>query len=115
VLSDDAFYTAADIEWLGPAGRPPDWDGPMRALGCLVRRSGPAHAGAPCVSFNASDKATEFQLPAAPGGPWHALADTGTPSPDDICAFYRKPRLPDPERYRLVSRALAILVSTQVR
>jgi hypothetical protein len=34
---------------------------------------------------------------------------------EDICAFDRIPLPPDSERYRLLSRALAILVSPHVR
>lgn len=106
VLHTDAFYTGDELEWFGPEGRPPDWDGPTRALGCLVRNERPA--GALCLLFNAGETPVEFRLHAAQ---WRVAIDTGNPAPNDIYAFGDQATLRDPARYRLVPRALAVLSS----
>ena len=38
VLSEEKFYTAAEIQWLNPAGDPPNWFDPKeKALACVIR------------------------------------------------------------------------------
>jgi isoamylase len=111
VLREDAFYTDQDLEWFGPAGQPPDWDGPTRALGCLVR---PRHgAGALILLFNASGSPVEFHLPAAPAGPWRVAIDTGNGSPSDISPLDGEPSTADSGSYRLTARALAVLLPSE--
>ena len=111
VLRADAFYTDQDLEWFGPEGQPPDWNGPTRALGCLVHACDGSRAGALFLLFNASESPVEFQLPAAPAGPWRASIDTGNPSPNDIVPFEDGPLALDRGRYRLISRSVAVLLS----
>ena len=111
VLREDAFYAAADLEWFGPEGRSPDWDGPTGALGCLVRRRDGAQIGALCLLLNAGEGLVEFHLPAAPAGPWRVSIDTGGPSPDDIFPSGSEPPTRDPERHQLLHRALVVLSS----
>ena len=106
VLRKDAFYTEGEIDWFGPDGRAPDWDGPTRALGCLAREERPA--GVLCLLFNAGETPVEFWLPARQ---WCIAIDTGSPAPDEICVIGGRPSLRDPSRYRLAARALAVLSS----
>ena len=113
LLRTDTFYTEKDLEWFGPSGRPPDWDGPTRALGCLVQpqmRDG-ANSAALCLLFNAGETPAEFHLAAAPAAPWRVSIDTANPAPHDVFWFGSEPRAPDPGRYRVGSRAFAVLSS----
>jgi glycogen operon protein len=114
MLSEDAFYTAADIEWFGPAGQPPDWDGPTHSLGCRVRprKCGDVSSGAMCFLFNAAQASTEFSLPDAPAGLWRVSIDTANPPPDDISAAGSEPAVPDARKCRVGCRALAVLLSS---
>jgi isoamylase len=112
VLRADAFYTAEDLEWFGPAGRAPDWNGPTRALGCLIRPRLPAgmaaiQNGALCLLFNADEQAAVFPLPAISG--WRVAIDTGNAPPADIAAAGEERQPRDPGSYRLLPRSLAVL------
>lgn len=77
-LRRTAFFrgeSSADIAWLGPEGRPPDWE-KGQAIGCLLsgRR---ASTGAErddvdlLLLFNAGAKAIEFRLPGDSGRAWY--------------------------------------------
>ena len=109
ILRTDAFFDGEELEWFGPEGRPPDWDGPTSALGCLVREQRPA--AALCLLFNASETPVEFSLPPAPPARWHLSIDTGNTAPGDIFPVGDERPLHDSGRYRLLSRALAVLSS----
>jgi glycogen operon protein len=111
VLRAETFYSEKDLRWFGPGGRLPDWDGPTRALGCLVRppMREAVNAGALCLLFNAGETPAEFLLPGTPAGPWRISIDTGNPAPDDVFRIESEPWAPDPGQYRVGSRALAVL------
>jgi hypothetical protein len=118
VFSRDAFYTEGDITWFGPEGQAPDWDGPTRALGCLIRHAEvtcePAASHSLCLLFNANDLPVEFCLP--PGvRDWWIEVDTGREAPNDIFAvsaehpllrpcvrspFWRRSDLAPPRRWK---------------
>lgn len=115
VLSLDAFYADEDIQWFGPADRPPDWDGATRALGCLIR---PAMSGndrlrgtALCLLVNAGETPVEFVLPPASAAGWRVAIDTGNTAPGDIFACGTEPPVTDQRLYELGIRALAVLCS----
>ena len=110
VLCTDAFYTGENLAWFDPEGRPPDWDGPTCAFGCLVREQRPA--GALCLLFNASETPVEFSLPPTPAAGWHLSIDTANPARGDIFPIGDERPLHDSGRYRLLSRALAVLSSS---
>ncbi len=114
VLSLDAFYTADDLEWFGPSGRPPDWDGTSRALGVIVRpQPAPSAVGQPdvlCLLFNAAEAPVEFALPPGAKG-WRICIDTENRCPEDIFAAGCEPPIPDEGRYHLAARSLAILTA----
>ena len=103
-LRNDAFYRAEELDWFGPQGHAPDWDGPTRAFGCRVREC--AEPGMLCLLLNASDRPADFHLPDAP---WRLEADTGQAPPGDICAPDDLPPLPDRQRYALAAGSLAVL------
>ena len=115
VLRTDAFYTDQDLEWFGPAGAQPDWDGPTRALGCLVRPwiSGDTRSSALCLLFNAGESVVEFDPPPALAAPWRVSIDTANAAPGDIFPLGSEPPVPDMARYRVASRALAVLSSAK--
>jgi isoamylase len=108
VLRRETFYTDADIQWFNPRGETPRWDGPDRALGCIINAT---HSADPalCLLFNAEPVEVEFVLPPA-GHPWRVAVETARVPPRDIYAPDDEPLLGEPGRYRLESRSLAILV-----
>lgn len=112
VLSRDAFYTESDITWFGPQDQAPDWDGPTRALGCVIRQTEaacePPSTQSLCLLFNASDSAVEFCL--LPGAnEWRIAVDTGSEAPDDIFVAAAGPLLRNQWRFALAMRSLAVL------
>jgi glycogen operon protein len=79
VLRTERFYTAEEIEWLGPFGRSPAWQGPENRIGCVVRSEGTMLA----LLFNASLEPCEFALPNTAQGQWRVCIDTARASPED--------------------------------
>lgn len=112
VLCRDAFYTENDVRWFGPQDRAPDWDGPTRALGCVIRQT-EAAGGLPstqslCLLFNASHSPVEWCLP--PGADeWRVLVDTGSDAPNDIFAAATGLRLRNERCFVLGMHSLAVL------
>lgn len=110
VLSQERFYTDADIRWFGPDGNLPDWANPhARQLACLIPEDAPRGL---YLIFNADDAAATFRLPeAGAGAVWHVAADTSAAAPRDLYAAGEEPACPDPHAYSLGPRASAILVA----
>ncbi|MBW4050064.1 MAG: glycogen debranching protein GlgX [Proteobacteria bacterium] len=109
VLSEERFYTEAQIRWLAPSGGNPDWfDSTVKTLGCLIREGA---KDALFLIFNADTKDIDFDVPALPlGSHWHLAVDTSHLTPADVLAAGAAP-LPDKLRcYRLPGRSSAILV-----
>jgi len=113
VLSTDAFYTAEEIQWFGPFGEAADWDGPTRALGCLIRRQSGQHGQGHglCLLFNASTAAVEFQLRGMEAVAWQTLINTANPPPNDIYPAGDGPSIRAGQAFRLGPLALAVLSS----
>jgi len=113
VLCLNAFYTADDLEWFGPAGQPPGWAGASRVLGVLIRPNMPPQAQpeALCLLFNAGQVAADFLLPLRRTANWRICLDTGQASPGDIFAAGTEPAVAADGRYRLIPRSLAVLAS----
>ena len=115
VLCLDDFYTADDLEWFGPSGRPPDWNGESRAVGVVVRPHMPARARpqpqALCLLFNAGEASVEFHLPLPGASGWRLCLDTGNASPNDIFALGTEPLIGVERRYRRFPHSLAVLAS----
>lgn len=113
VLATEAFFAEGEIDWFGPFGLPPDWDGGTRALGCQMR-SQPAtseSSGRPalCLLFNASSSRVEFRLPAPEGHVWHVELDTGRDAPKDVRPPVDIAPAADRGGYALGSHTLAVL------
>jgi isoamylase len=113
VLSRDAFYTESDIAWFGPEGQTPDWDGPNRALGCLIRHAEVSCETATnhslCLLFNASDSPVEFCLPPDVSR-WRIAVDTGHEAPNDIfSASAARPLVKSEPRFALSMCSIAVL------
>jgi len=77
VLRAETFYTDGEVNWFGPAGNAPDWQGSDNRLGCLVRGSDTAL----CLLFNAAPARCQFIMPAPPGSGWQVVIDTSKEDP----------------------------------
>jgi glycogen operon protein len=110
VLSQEQFYTDADIHWLGPQGGPPNWTDPRaQQFACLIPEDAPS---ALCLLFNAAADAVAFALPPAPpGAQWHRAADTARAAPQDLFAAGEEPLWEDSQTYHLAPRSSAILLA----
>jgi glycogen operon protein len=66
ILSEERFYTAAEVQWLGPDGELPDWTDPNgKQIACLIRED---ERHALCLMFNAGSAPVDFNLPIASPG-----------------------------------------------
>ncbi len=83
VLSEEKFYTAAEIQWLNPAGDPPNWFDPKgKALACVIRENGQVSH---LLAFNAGADGADFALPPlSQGFCWHLAVDTSGAAPHDL-------------------------------
>jgi len=107
VLSEERFYTDADIEWFGPHGGLPNWADPKeRQFGCLIHEDAD---GALCLMFNAGDYAVDFRFPPLPpGAAWYLAVDTSLLPPRDLLAAGEE-ALGDSGTYRLEGRSSCVL------
>ena len=84
VLSAEAFYTDADIRWLGIDGREPEWHGRENRIGCMILEDQGDSPAALCLLFNAALHPYRFVLPRPPGGNWRVAVDTAQAAPADV-------------------------------
>ena len=110
VLSQERFYTDAEIQWFAPQGGLPNWADPKeKRFACLIHEGDPR---ALCLMFNAGADAVDFALPATPpGARWHLAVDTSRDAPQDLFAAGEEPLCKDPHAYRLGPRSTAILLA----
>ncbi|MEO8900689.1 MAG: glycogen debranching protein GlgX, partial [Polyangiaceae bacterium] len=75
ILSQERFYTEAEMQWFGPNGGAPNWSDPAaKQLACLVHDE---HDSGLYLMFNASPDAAEFRVAAPPSGAgWRLAVDT---------------------------------------
>jgi glycogen operon protein len=109
VLSEERFYTDADVRWFDPQLRVPNWADPgAKQLGCLIREG---DGGALYLMFNASTEPAAFRVPAAlNGGQWHIAVDTGREWPHDLFAPGEEPPVDPAQPYAMTPRCSAILL-----
>jgi len=109
-LSEEQFYTDAEIRWFGPRGGLPDWADPKeKQFACLINED---EQGALYLMFNAGADAVDFALPALPSGArWHLAVDTGRAAPQDLFAAGDEQICADQQTYRLSPRSGAILLA----
>ena len=110
IVSEEHFYTDAEIHWLGPQGGLPNWAEPKeKQLGCLIHED---EQRALCLMFNAGADAVDFRLPAVPPeARWHLAVDTSRAAPQDLFATGEEPPWEDPQTYHLSPRSSAILLA----
>ncbi|MGO9459525.1 MAG: hypothetical protein ACLP1W_05275, partial [Rhodomicrobium sp.] len=109
-LSQERFYTDAEIHWFGPQGGLPNWAGPEeKQFACLIHES---EHKALCLMFNAGADAVDFDLPAVlPGTRWHLAVDTSREAPHDLFAAGDEPLWEDPRTYHLSPRSSVVLLA----
>ncbi len=110
VLSEERFYTDAEIDWFGPQGELPNWTDPKeKQVACRIHED---EQSAVCLMFNAGDDPVNFRLPPVPpGARWHLAADTSREAPQDLFAAGEELLWEDPQTYRLSPRSSAILLA----
>ena len=112
ILSQEHFYTDAEIRWFNPHGGQRHWTDPKeKQFACLIHE---IEHNALCLMFNAGADAVDFSLPPAlPGTRWHLAVDTSHEAPQDLFAAGEEPLWKDTRTYRLSPRSSAILLSSR--
>ncbi|HVB98404.1 MAG TPA: glycogen debranching protein GlgX, partial [Candidatus Dormibacteraeota bacterium] len=110
VLSNERFYTDAEIDWFGPHGGLPNWADPKgKALACLIQENGQEGL---YLMFNAGADAVDFALPPAPpGARWHRAIDTAREAPQDLFAAGEEPLWEVPQTYPVGPRSSVVLLA----
>lgn len=110
IVSQEHFYTDAEIHWVGPQGGLPHWTDPKeKQLACLIHED---EQRALCLLFNAGTEAAAFHLSPMPTGTrWHCAVDTGHDAPQDLFGTGDEPPLDHSQAYHLSARTSAILVA----
>jgi glycogen operon protein len=110
ILSQERFYTNAEVQWFGPHGDLPHWaDSNAKQLACLIHEDAQR---ALCLLFNASAELVDFGLPPVlHGARWHLAMDTSHETPEDLFAAGDEPVLDHSHSYHLNSRSSVILVA----
>ena len=110
ILSQELFYTDAEIHWFSPHGDTPYWTDPnAKQMACLIYEG---TQNALYLMFNASTEAAAFYLPPMPtGARWHCAVATGHEAPQDLFGAGDEPPLDHSQAYHLSARASAILVA----
>lgn len=110
MLSQEHFYTDAEIQWFGPQGDVPRWTDPSaKQFACLIHEE---ESRALCLLINAGTEAVNFWLPPIlPGARWHRAVDTSRAAPQDLFAAGEEPLWEDPYAYHLGPRSSAILLA----
>ena len=109
VLSEERFYTDADIGWFNPELRVPNWaDRGAKQLGCLIHEG---EGGALYLMFNASAEGAALRVPAAPSGmQWRLAVDTGREAPQDLFVSGEELVCDVTQHYPMAPRSSAILL-----
>ena len=110
VLSQEQFYTDAEIQWFSPQGGAPNWANPQeKQLSCLIHED---KQHALFLMFNAGGDMANFSLPPVlPGTCWHLAVDTSREGPQDLFAAGKEPFLENLQTYNLSPRSSAILLA----
>jgi pullulanase/glycogen debranching enzyme len=110
ILSQEHFYTDAEIHWFGPEGGLPNWADPKeKQFTCLIHEDAQR---ALCLMFNAGVDAVDVGLPPVPPGTrWHVAVDPSREAPQDLFAVGEEPLWEDPQTYHLSPRSSVILLA----
>ncbi|MGQ0752363.1 MAG: glycogen debranching protein, partial [Betaproteobacteria bacterium] len=109
VLSEERFYTDADIRWFDPELRVPNWaDRRAKRLGCLIHEG---EGGALYLVFNANAEPAAFRVPPAPSGmQWRLAVDTGRETPQDLAVPGEELVCDVTQPYAMAPRSSAVLL-----
>jgi isoamylase len=109
MLSQEQFYTDAEIHWFGPQGGIPNWADPnAKQFACLIHEE---QQQALLLMFNAGAERVDFGLPPLlTGVRWHLAVDTSRAAPHDLFAAGAEPLWEDPHTFPLNPRSSAILL-----
>jgi len=110
ILSQEQFYTDAEIHWFGPQRGLPNWADPKeKQFACLIHED---EEHALYIMFNAGTEAVDFALPLVPAvDGWHLAADTAREAAQDLFAAGEEPLFKDVRTYRMNPRSSAILLA----
>jgi glycogen operon protein len=110
ILSNENFYTEAEIQWFSPQGSLPAWVDPQeKQFACLIHETGQDML---YLMFNSGAQAVDFKLPPVqPKACWNLAVDTSQDAPQDLFAEGEEPLCEDPQTYLLPSRSSAILLT----
>jgi glycogen operon protein len=110
ILSDEQFYTNAEIQWFHPQSGLPKWTDPTEKHFAGLIHEDPQRAL--FLMFNAGTDAVDFHLPPPPPGcQWRLAVDTFVETPFDLLAPGEEPLLKYPQTYLLKPRSSAILLA----
>ena len=109
MLSEEQFYTDAEIQWFGPHGGLPNWADPKaKQVACLIQEDAQC---ALLLMFNADTAAVDFCLPAIPSGTfWRVAVDTSRDAPLDLFSSGAETLLQNAQTYQLSPRSSVILL-----
>ena len=113
VLSEERFYTDAEIDWFSPQGRLPNWADPERKeLACLIHENEKDRL---YLMFNSGNATSTFTLPGLPSNyRWRLAIDTFRSVPLDLAAA-KQEELPTLSlHYQLEPRSSAVAVLRQI-
>jgi len=101
VLSQEWFYSTADVSWFNAEGALPDWNSPDNILGCHIHPEG--ESDELCLLFNAHAEEVLFVLPLSRRSTahWHLEVDTAGANAEQVMI--------DATNYRMVPHSLVIL------
>jgi isoamylase len=110
ILSEEQFYTDAEIHWFGPQGGLPNWaDSKCKKLACLIHENGQDRL---YLMFNAGTEETDFGLPPLPlGYRWRLAVDTSRSAPQDLSSAGEETLLDNSTTYHVEVRSSAILLA----
>jgi len=110
ILSQEHFYTDAEIQWFSPHGDLPHWTDPKeKQFACLIHED---EQRALCLMFNAGAATAAFHLPLMPNGArWHLAVDTYHEAPEDLFDAGDEPLVDQSQAYQVGPRSSAILLA----
>jgi glycogen operon protein len=113
VLSEEKFYMPAEIQWLDPAGEPPNWFDPKeKAVACAIREREQVSL---LLMFNAGTNQTDFAFPPLTQGfGWHLAVDTSCSAPQDLFTAGEEPAVDSSKPWSLKARSSAIFVARKL-
>jgi glycogen operon protein len=109
VLSEERFYTDAELQWFGPNGALPAWADPRGSQAACLIDEGGGHAL--MMLFNAGTAAVRFALPPA-RGTWRIAADSAQATPSDLFSDGQEPACADQRQVVLEAKSAVLLVAS---